>query len=229
MQRFRFVAALALLIAACGGTTGGGDTTTTAAAAETTSTAAAPETTTTTTADGGSQVVNIGDIPQECIDAFGDFLREIEPLVADIDWANATAADLEALGTQLEPLSSSYDDSVAGTNCDNIELDATDDESFQYMIDLARREAPGTVPYLEWIKDLAISSSPGTEASGDCETDIAALQAIVDGGGTMMDLPLSDLGTVSGLITSISTSCSPDRAAEVLNQPDVSAFMSGGG
>jgi hypothetical protein len=34
---------------------------------------------------------------------------------------------------------------------------------------------------------------------------------------------------VSGLITSISTTCSASRAADFLNQPDVAAFMSGGG
>ncbi|MGA7227041.1 MAG: hypothetical protein WBZ40_08295 [Acidimicrobiia bacterium] len=222
---------MALLASACGGAGGTGDTTTTTttAAAETTTTSEASQTTTTTTADN-PQLVGIGDIPQECIDAFAGFLREIEPYVADIDWENATTADLEQLGNDLEPLSSAYDDSVAGTNCDNIQLDASDEESFQFMIDMAKREAPGTVAYLEWVEQIATSvTDPGTQASGDCESDIAALQAIVDEGGTMMDLPLSDLSTVSGLIASISTTCSASRAAEFLNQPDVAAFMNGGG
>ncbi|MFZ0626543.1 MAG: hypothetical protein WAN34_08605 [Acidimicrobiia bacterium] len=221
---------MALLASACGGAGGTGDTTTTTtAAAETTTTSEASQTTTTTAADN-PQVVGIGDIPQECIDAFAGFLREIEPYVADIDWENATTADLEQLGNDLEPLSSAYDDSVAGTNCDNIQLDASDEESFQFMIDMAKREAPGTVAYLEWVEQIATSvTDPGTQASGDCESDIAALQAIVDEGGTMMDLPLSDLSTVSGLIASISTTCSASRAAEFLNQPDVAAFMNGGG
>jgi hypothetical protein len=228
----RIAVLLALLAGACGGAGGTGDTTTTTtAAAETTTTSESPQTTTTTVADNGDgQVVGIGDIPQECIDAFAGFLREIEPYVADIDWENATAADLEQLGNDLEPLSSAYDDSVAGTNCDNIQLDASDEESFQFMIDMAKREAPGTVPYLEWVEQIATSvTDPGSQASGDCESDIAALQAIVDEGGTMMDLPIGDLSTVSGLITSISTTCSASRAADFLNQPDVAAFMSGGG
>ncbi|MGC2241107.1 MAG: hypothetical protein WA726_09730 [Acidimicrobiia bacterium] len=222
---------MALLASACGGAGGTGDTTTTTttAAAETTTTSEASQTTTTTAADN-PQVVGIGDIPQECIDAFAGFLREIEPYVADIDWENATTADLEQLGNDLEPLSSAYDDSVAGTNCDNIQLDASDEESFQFMIDMAKREAPGTVAYLEWVEQIATSvTDPGTQASGDCESDIAALQAIVDEGGTMADLPLGDLSTVSALITSISTACSASRAAEFLSQPDVAAFMNGGG
>lgn len=230
MRIVRIAVLLALLASACGGAGGTGDTTTTTtAAAETTTTSEASQTTTTTAADN-PQVVGIGDIPQECIDAFAGFLREIEPYVADIDWENATTADLEQLGNDLEPLSSAYDDSVAGTNCDNIQLDASDEESFQFMIDMAKREAPGTVAYLEWVEQIATSvTDPGTQASGDCESDIAALQAIVDEGGTMMDLPLSDLSTVSGLIASISTTCSASRAAEFLNQPDVAAFMNGGG
>ncbi len=231
MRIVRIAVLLALLASACGGAGGTGDTTTTTttAAAETTTTSEASQTTTTTAADN-PQVVGIGDIPQECIDAFAGFLREIEPYVADIDWENATTADLEQLGNDLEPLSSAYDDSVAGTNCDNIQLDASDEESFQFMIDMAKREAPGTVAYLEWVEQIATSvTDPGTQASGDCESDIAALQAIVDEGGTMVDLPLGDLSKVSGLIASISTTCSASRAAEFLNQPDVAAFMNGGG
>ena len=44
----------------------------------------------------------LDDIPQECRDLIGDFLREIEPLVSDIDWENATMADLERLGDVIE-------------------------------------------------------------------------------------------------------------------------------
>jgi hypothetical protein len=226
---------IALLVAACGGGSGEADVTTTGDGGATDTTQQPEATTTTSEADddGGGQVVGIGDIPQECLDAFSDFLQEIEPIVEPIDWANATAADLEALAESLDPLSDTYTDEITGANCDDIELDASDEESFDFMIDFARHEAPGTVAYMEWIKEFATSVGGGSDgssgASGDCETDVAAFQAIVAQGGTMMDLPLADLTEITNLMTSIGTNCSPERTSEVLSQPDVAAFMGSDG
>ncbi len=54
--------------------------------------------------DGGETITvdDVGDIPQECIDQFGDLMEQIEPIVEDIDWQSATMADFEAISTQLD-------------------------------------------------------------------------------------------------------------------------------
>ena len=97
---------LMLLVAACGGTAArllprsGGATTT----ATTTTTATAEEGRDTT-----NETVDLADMPQECIDAFVEFLQAIEPVVADFDFENATLDDMEAIGTELEAVSAAPD------------------------------------------------------------------------------------------------------------------------
>ena len=50
----------------------------------------------------------------------------------------------------------------------------SDEEAFAAMIDIAEREAPGTVPYFHWIESFAATAGEGSGivSSGDCETDI---------------------------------------------------------
>lgn len=230
MRKFLTVLMLAALVAACGGD--GVDTTTTGEVGETTiTTETEPSTTivedTTTTDDDDGPSVGIGDLPPECVDAFVGFLRLMEPIVEDTDWANVSMDDLEAMGTELEPLADAYATEIEDLDCDDVELEGDDEESFQYMIDLARDEAPGTVGYLEWIRDIAIGEGP--EATGDCETDIAALESIIGGGGTMAELPLAQVSSVGALMTSITTACSPERSQEFFNQADVQEFIGGAG
>ena len=232
-RRLLFGLVLAVLaLSACGGGDGDADTSTTIDQGETsTSQASAPSTegTDTTEDDGDGQTVDIGDIPQECIDAFVSYLRVIEPVVEEVDWANATMADFEELGTSLESVTEEYEATITGSNCDDLEVDATGEESFQYMIDLASEEAPGTVPYFEMIRDFAAGFGEGSDiaVSNDCETDIATLQAIVDEGVPMQQLPAAELGSIGGLAASISANCSQDRSLEFFSQEDVAAFMGG--
>lgn len=230
MKPLRFLVVLALMLAACGGS-GGDDTTTTGGGGD--------GTTTTTADDGngdGGGSVDIDDIPQECLDAFADFLRAIEPAVEDFDFENATFDDLETLSTDLEPITASYEDTIGASSCDDLDLDASDDEAFEFMIEFARDEAPGTVGYFEWIRDFASGFDPGSgsgddggsAATGDCEDDIAALMVFVDSGSTMSDLPIADLSTVGQLMTSISTACPSGTVAELFADPDVTAFLESG-
>ena len=223
--------AATLVLAGCGGGDGGADSSTTTADEVETPTTGAPVDTTvaTTDDDDGGQTVGIGDIPQECVDAFVAFLREMEPIVEGVDWESASLEDLEALGEELEPLTADYEAATAGSACEDLEVDASAEESFQYMIDLASREAPGTVPYFEMIRDFAggFGEGLGAGVSNDCETDIAAVQAIVDEGGSMAELEASQLATMGGLVASITANCSTERAAEFFSQEDITNFMGG--
>ena len=217
--------AVALVVAACGGSDAG-DTTVadeaTTTVAETTTTAAEA---TTTTADDDGGTVSFDDMPAECVDALVGFLKAIEPAMEGIDFATVTAADLEDLGAELEALGEDYSGTLEDLDCP--EPDGTDEEAFAAMIEIAEREAPGTVAYLEWIRSFADVADSVGEASGDCETDIAAFESIVDEKGSMSNLTMEEVVEVGGLVSSISTVCSPERAQEFLAQPEVTSFLDG--
>ena len=211
---------LAMTSVAC---VGGAATTTTTVAAATTTTTAAPQTTTTT-----SGTIAIDQIPQECVDAFANYLKAIEPFVVNVDFAKATLEELDAMGTKLDSATAEYEQATTSAGCDELSLDLSDEQSFALIIDLAQREAPGTVAYWEWIRDFAGSTATTVAASGDCETDIAAVRVFVDRGGTMRDLTAAELVEFSTLIGAVSIECSTDRAGEFFTEPEVAAFLESG-
>lgn len=219
---------LALALVACGGdggtgTTVAGEVTTTGVGDPTTT---PPDATTTTAADDDDRgTVSLDDMPAECVDALVGYLQAIEPVVENADFESATADDLEALGTEMEAVSTEYSNQIEELDCPDLE-EADDEEALDAVIALAEREAPGTVGYLEWIQSFA-SAADSFEASGDCETDIAALQTIIDENPSMADLPMGQVVEVGGLVASISTVCSPERAEEFLSQPAVTDFLEG--
>ncbi len=226
--RFLVLLALMLVLAACGGGDDGSDTTTgdTSAAGSDTTVGGTDTTTTATSPDDADQPVvsSLDDIPQECVDAFVDYLRAIEPTVEGIDFDTATSNDLDQLFTDLEPIEEEFDASTLDLACPDLDDDV---DVFPALIEIASREAPGTVGFLEVIASLVgAAGGAAVEASGDCETDIAAVQAYVDQGGTMGDLPMADFAPLLALLTSLSTVCSAERSAEFFSQDDVTAFMS---
>lgn len=222
----RVLILLIVLVTACGGT------------AATTTTSETDDTTTTTTPveeeggeDGSGETVDFADMPQECIDAFVNFLQAIEPIVEDFDFESATLEDMETIGTELEA-------ATVGPTADMENLDCpdpsgTDEEAFAAMIEIAENEAPGTVAYFEWIEDFAGSFEGGEGttggSSGDCETDIEMMEAIIAENDGMADMTLAEVTEFGSLMTGITTECSTDRAQEFLSQPEVQEFMASGG
>lgn len=210
MRAFRAsIVIFALVLVACGGD-GEGDTT----LAETTTTAAVEE--------AGAGTVDFEDMPQACIDALVGYLQAIEPAVEGIDFAATTGEDLEALGSELEALSEDYTTSIEGLDCPD--PSGSDEEAFAAIIELAEQEAPGTVGYLEWVQSLAAGFGDA-QASGDCETDITALRAIIDENASMSGLTMGEVVQVGSLVASVSTACSPERAEEFFAEDDVAAFL----
>jgi hypothetical protein len=227
MKKSHFVVLVVILlaVAACGGSSSDGSTTvavvdTTDGGADTTS----PPEQTTVPADDAGTITDISDMPAECIEAFSAFLQQIEPIVKDIDFENSTMADLEAMGNELEPISEAFEAETAACP----ELDISDEESIALMRELAERDAPGTAAYFAWVEQFMVGSDDGgAGVSGDCETDIAALQEFVDQGGTMADMTLGDLTTVGSLMGAVSTECTPERFQEWIEQEDVAAWTEG--
>lgn len=198
------IISLILVLTACGGD-GAGDTT------------LADTTTTAPTA--------LADMPQECIDALVAYLQAIEPALEGVDFDAAVPDDLEEVSVEIETLGAEYAANIEELGCP--EPAGTDEEAFLAMLDLAEREAPGTVAYLQWVQGL-IEGTGGAEVSGDCETDITAMQAIVDEAGTMSELTMTQVVEVGSLVASISTNCSSERAEEFFAQEDVAAFLEEG-
>lgn len=198
---------LTVALVACGGD-GGADTT----LAETT----------TTVVEDSAGTVDFADMPQECIDALVGYLQAIEPAVEDVDFETTTGDDLEAMGTELEGLSEEYTTAIEDLDCPD--PSGSDEEAFAAIIELAEQEAPGTVGYLEWIQGLATGFGDA-EVSGDCETDISALRAIIEENSSMSDLTMTEVVQVGSLVASVSTACSPETAEEFFAEPDVAAFL----
>ena len=224
MKSSRIVVVLLMLmvVAACGGGASGGSTTvpadTTTGGADVTT---PPESTTVPEEENPGTITDMSDMPSECVDAFRAFLQELEPIVADIDFENATMADLEDFGTEIEPIASQFEDETA--TCP--ELDLSTEDSIAFMREIAEQDAPGTVAYFEWLEEFVASmEGGGTTASGDCETDIAALQEYVDQGGAMSDLTMGEVAAVTSLMTAVSTECPPERFQEWISQEDVAAW-----
>jgi hypothetical protein len=199
------VVVLAVAVMACGGDGDGAETTTTEAAAEV-----------------SAGTVDFADMPQECIDALVGYLQAIEPAVEGVDFESTTGSELEAMGTELEALSEDYSTAIEDLDCPDPA--GSDDEAFAAIIELAEQEAPGTVGYLEWVQSIAAGFG-NAETSGDCETDISALRAIIDEYSSMSDLTMTEVVQVGSLVASISTACSPERAEEFFAEADVAAFL----
>lgn len=222
MTKRLLIVLLLVLAAACGG---GADSTTTEAPAETTTTAVA--------ASGGDEgtdnTVAIADMPQECIDVFVEFLRAIEPIVEGFDFENASVDEFEAMGTELEAAGATQAAEMETLNCPD--ASGTDEEAFAAMIEIAEREAPGAVPYFRWIEEFAgaVGEGGGASSSGDCETDIGALEAVIADNETMGDLTMTEVAEVGTLMTAITTECSAERVEEFFAQPEVEAFLNSSG
>jgi hypothetical protein len=226
MRALKVLTLIAVMaVAACGG----GDTTDTTITAEATTTTEGGITTTgaeaTTTSGDDAGTVSFDDMPAECVDALVGFLRAIEPALVGVDFATLTASDMEALGTEMETLGEEYGETLEDLDCPDPE--GSDEEAFAAMIEIAEREAPGTVAYLEWIQSFADAADSMGETSGDCETDIGAFEAIIDENESMSTLTMEEIVEVGGLVTSISSVCSPERAQEFLSQDEVTDFLDG--
>jgi hypothetical protein len=217
---------LVMALVACGG---GTETTDTTVADDVNTTTIVDATTVTTAAedDDAGTVDDFDDMPAECVDLMVSFFKAIEPALEDFDFATMDFEDMETLGTELESVTSGFEDDIENLNCPDFET-TDDEEAFAAMIDIAEREAPGVVAYLEWIQEFASTADTiGSGTSGDCETDIAAMEAFIADNATMVDLTMEERVEVLDLVSSISAGCSIDRQQEFFSQEDVSAFMGG--
>jgi hypothetical protein len=223
--------ALLLVLAACGGDDDDTATTVGDDPSATSTTAAAAPTTTIADDDDNGEVGSIGDMPEECRDVMVDYLQAIEPHVEDVDFETITLDELSTLGETIEsdPALADFEARIDELECPDLS-EPDSEQAREELLAIAESEAPGTVAFVAYSLDLAASFGAGEEtgeASGDCETDIAALQEYVDAGGTMNDLTLSEVTAIGALMMSVQSTCSVERLDEFFTQPDVEAFLNG--
>jgi hypothetical protein len=183
------------------------------------------------TGDDGEtiKIDDFDDLPQECRDAFGDFLRQIEPTVEDIEWETATMAEFEALSEQLDTQSSSFDEDMEAAGCNDYEVGESA-ESVRAMIDFAEDEAPGAVGYLEFLASFmeGLSGDAGAAADvpADCDGAIAYMEDLIAEHGTMSELAMNDMMAVGQVMGVIQSECPADQVSAFFAREDVSAFVS---
>lgn len=228
---------LAMALAACGGGDAATETTDDTTA-QTTADTMAPETTTAaaeaveTTTGEAIVVDSFDDIPGECLDLFVGMLRTLEPQVQDVDFDAMTVEELETLFGGIDPQMTEFDEGMTAAGCDQYEPDVAEEVVWQEMLEIAEREAPGTVGFLEWTREISSSfeegvTGGGEAVSGDCDTDTAALIAIAEEGKTMQQMTITEVGIVGGLLSSIGENCTVEQLAEVMENPAVSAMIEG--
>jgi len=183
------------------------------------------------TGDDGEKIKidDFDDLPQECRDAFADFLKVIEPTVGDIDWETATMADFEALSEQLDTQSSSFDEDMEAAGCNDYEVGESA-ESVRAMIDFAEDEAPGAVGYLEFLasfmEGLSGDADTAADVPADCDGAIAYMEGLIAEYGTMSELAMNDMMAVGQVMGVIQSECPADQVSAFFAREDVSAFVS---
>lgn len=173
-------------------------------------------------ADPGS-VGSVDDMPAECVDALREYLQAIEPVVEGIDFQSLTQTDFEAVSEDLATATEGFEERTE--SCPDLDVSTT--ESFSIIREFAEEEAPGTVAYFAFLEDFVGALESGGNASGDCETDIAAFQEFVDRGGSMADLTAAEVAEASTLMSSIGANCSDERFLEWSQDEDIQAWISG--
>ncbi len=190
--------------------------------------------------DGGTISVNsIDDVPEVCRELMAEFLRDIEPIVAPIDWDNATLADFESIADQFDEISEEFDSATeAEAACDNIEME--DEDDFALLVEFAGDVAPGTVGFMEFISgfataagEMADTGDDGTggvmggdgEAFETCDEALEWLQSLLDQYDSIAEVPVNQMMEIANL-GSVMTTCTPEQL-EILNSPEFEEFMAG--
>lgn len=237
MRRALFVT-IALVLGACGGsdqgstsTSGQSETTatvsepaaTTAPESETTTTSSP---TTTTTEEPSAQIDPLTVMSQECIDLLVDYIQALEPHLGGLNPSFLTQEELEAMTTVIDPIQADYDAQVASSDCPQTDL-RSDRDLITVMLEITEAEAPGALPMMGWVADLAgyYDEAPDI-SSGNCDTDLASMQQIVaDYPEGARYLPMGDFVDLRNLADSLRQACE-DRLLEYFNSAEYEEWAS---
>ncbi len=215
------------LLAACGSSGNGGSAGTTADKPSASTAADASASDTTGGSDDTITVSDFGDMPPQCIDLLSTFLKQIEPTVSKVDWTTATLSDFESLGQSFQTESDAFDTQSSAAGCNKYNLTGSDADQLKQVVDLAAKDAPGTVPFLTFLASLTDSTTSAGTVPSDCQSDIAAIETYLGKGTTMKDLTMTEVTQFGKLMTAVTNNCTPEESQAFASRADVTAFISG--
>ena len=102
-------------------------------------------------------VVRPDQVAPECLDALVTFLQAIEPSAGRIDWSSTNLADQETdmFFVAVEDASEKF--SLNASVCDDVDVNLIEGAEIELLLEVARDDAPGVVPWLEFLRELAAS------------------------------------------------------------------------
>ncbi len=164
----------------------------------------------------GKAITSLDELPSECREVMGDFLRAIEPTVSQVDWETATMADMERLTGEIDTATTDFDTRLEEAGCDDFEP-GDDDTSFAIMIELAEKEAPGTVGWLMFIETFVAGfddeAATSADVPADCDGALAYVENLTTDAETMMELPMGEVMNVGAAVETIQSECSLEQSA----------------
>lgn len=199
--------------------------------------------------DGDTIVIDdFDDIPGECVDLMAEFLRDIEGEVSVVDWETATIDDLEAMGDMLDVASGDFEARLTETGCDRYDIGTDDDQSLEFAMEVAEREAPGAVGWLEFVASISAlgdtvddatgidedgggetgSAGPDGDLPTDCEGTKSYLLDQAEEYGTIQNVPVSEFPNLMMAVQNLTVQCTLADAAAFSEDPTITAFLDGG-
>jgi hypothetical protein len=177
-------------------------------------------------------ITDIDNIPAECRQIMSDFLREIEPIVAGIEWETATVASLQQFEESFDEPSVRLEQALASSGCDEYDFGPDETNGLEFSLALARREAPGVVGYLEFIRDLFQEFDPedggdDPDLPTDCDGAIAFVSDVVEQTDNLSDLPVSEYVNITAVLNTIQFNCPPEQVQAFYEGPLFAARVAG--
>jgi hypothetical protein len=171
---------------------------------------------------------SIDEMPAACVSLLEEEMKAIEPLVADIDWDNATYGDFFGVFDQLDPIMSPLDQQMSDAGCD-VYQPADDSASFTMLVPIAEDVAPGAVGWLHVFDEVFGSfdeTAPPDTTPADCAAALTLLQGLTDQGKTISDTPLKDFTVVTDAANAIGQCDTPEATAFTQSEAYIT-FVSG--
>ena len=190
----------------------------------------------TSTEDGQTGSDDLSSIQPECRDPLAVFLRDIEPSVDRIDWDTATLADVEDVSPVIDQMTLKFQTTMEAAGCDDFAFGVDADQQFEFTVEVARQEAPGSERWLQFSRDMAIGLD--TTADGlavdpsalpaDCDEATAAVTEVISDGANLDEIPVADLVEITNAMAAVEVVCTPEQAAAFFDTPRLQEFFGAG-
>ena len=223
MKKMILIGAFALL-AACGSSSNSGSAST---AGDQSSSSAPGATGSSAGSTDTISVTDFGQMPPQCIALLSTFLKQIEPTVSKTDWTKATLNDFETMSQSFQTESDTFDAQSSAAGCNKYNLTGSDAAQLKQVVELAQKDAPGTVPFLTFLGSLTDSTASADSVPVDCQSDISAIETYLGKGTTMKDLTMTEVTKFGKLMSAVTANCTAAESQAFAQRADVTAFISG--